>query len=260
MSAAANRLPITMKTTFQDVLLLTYAVPPPLLAAQLPAYIHPYIHNNLSYISIVVGNMRGMRLSSVPEFLGTNYYQIVYRAVVCLRDLEGRERIGVFFLRSDSNDPVMSYFGNRLTEFRFHYFRTGAIALFQRDQELLVSVESADRQGDLVAHLRNLGPADQLPPAPGFATVAEEKSRLVELFHAYAYDPAHEVVYDLEIERGEWLLQRLEMLNSFSAFFQEQPFSAEVASPLSHLYIQECSYIWKPMVTIPVSTLQAVLA
>src|SRR5215469_17110861 len=103
MSLSVNRLPITMKTTFQDLLLLTYAVPPSLLAAQLPVYIHPYVHNNLSYISIVVGNMRGMRVGLLPEFLGTNYYQIVYRAVVCLRDLEGNERIGVFFLRSDSN-------------------------------------------------------------------------------------------------------------------------------------------------------------
>lgn len=257
MSTAANRLPITMKTTFQDLLLLTYAVPPALLAAQLPAYIHPYVHHSTSYISIVVGNMRGMRLGSLPEFLGTNYYQIVYRAVVCLRDLEGHERIGVFFLRSDSNDPVMSYFGNRLTEFRFHYFHTGAIALFQRDQELLVSVETADRQGDLVAHLRNLGSADHFSPAPGFATVAEEKNTLVQLFHAYAYDPARAVVYDLEIERGEWSLQRLEMQDSFSAFFQEHPFPAGLASPLSHIYIQECSYIWKPMVAIPVDTLQS---
>jgi len=257
MSTSANHLPIAMKTSFQDVLLLTYTVPPPLLVALLPAYIHPYVHNNLSYISIVVGNMRGMRLSSLPEFLGTNYYQIVYRAVVCLHDLEGCERVGVFFLRSDSNDPVMSYFGNRLTEFRFHYFHTGAIALFQRNQELLVSVETADQQGDLVAYLRNLGPADHFQPAPGFATVTEEKNTLVQLFHAYAYDPLHAVVYDLEIERGEWSLQRLEMLDSFSAFFQEHPFPSGIALPISHLYIQECSYIWKPMVAVPVSTLRA---
>lgn len=256
-TSAANRLPITMKTTFQDVLLLTYAVPPPLLEALLPAYIHPYVRNNRSYISIVVGNMRGMRLSLLPEFLGANYYQIVYRAVVCLRDLEGQEHIGVFFLRSDSNDSVMSYFGNRLTEFRFHYFHTGAIALFQRHQELLVSVKTADQQGDLVASLRNLGPADHFQPAPGFATVIEEKDTLVQLFHAYAYDPLHQVVYDLEIERGEWSLQRLEMLNYFSAFFQERPFPLDIAMPISHLYIQECSYIWKPMVSIPVDTLQA---
>jgi len=256
MRTSVRRLPISMKTTFQDVLLLTYAVPPPLLATQLPAAIHPYIHNGLSYISIVVGNMRGMRPGMLPEFLGTNYYQIVYRAVVCLRDLEGHERMGVFFLRSDSNDPVMSYFGNRLTEFRFHYFQTGTIALYQRNQELLVSVETADKQGDLVAYLHNQGPAEHLQPAPGFATVTEEKATLVQLFHAYAYDPARALVYDLEIERGEWSLQRLEMLDSFSVFFKEHPFPPGTTQPISHLYIQECTYIWKPMVAISVSSLQ----
>jgi hypothetical protein len=257
MSLSVNRLPITMKTTFQDLLLLTYAVPPSLLATLLPVYIHPYVDNDQSYISIVVGNMRGMRASPLPEFLGTNYYQIVYRAVVCLRDLEGNDCIGVFFLRSDSNDPVMSYFGNRLTEFRFHYFHTGAISLYQSNQELFVSVETADKHGDLVAYLRNQGPAEYLPPAPGFVTVGEEKSKLVQLFHAYAYDPSREVVYDLEIERGEWHLHRLEMLDSFSAFFVEHPFPRGMAQPISHVYIQECNYIWKPVVAIPVSTLQS---
>lgn len=256
MSLSVNRLPINMKTTFQDLLLLTYAVPPSLLDSQLPACIHPYVDKGLSYISIVVGNLRGMRVGLLPEFLGMNYYQIVYRALVCLRDLEGNERTGVFFLRSDSNDLAMSYFGNRLTEFRFHYFHTGAIALYQRNHELLVSVETADKQGDLVAYLRNHGPAEHLPPVPGFASVGEEKSKLVQLFHAYAYDPSRRVVYDLEIERGEWHLNRLELMDSFSAFFMEHPFTQGTAQPVSHVYIQECSYTWKPMVTIPVSMLQ----
>jgi hypothetical protein len=51
--------------------------------------------------------------------------------------------------------------------------------------------------------------------------------------------------------------QRLEMQNSFSAFFNKQPFPPGTAQSISHLYIQECAYIWKPMVAIPVSTLQA---
>jgi uncharacterized protein YqjF (DUF2071 family) len=257
MSTATHRLPVTMKTVFQDLLLLTYSVPPQLLADKLPPYIHPYIYNDLSYISIVVGNMRGMRLDLLPEFLGTNYYQIVYRAVVCLHDRQGNEHAGVYFLRSDSNDPVMSYFGNRLTEFRFHYFQTGAIGLFQRDQDLLVSVQTRDKHGDLLAHLRNLGPADSLPPIPGFTSVRAEKDQLVQLFHAYAYDPTHNTIYDLEIERGEWHLQRLQLLDHFSAFFSEGYFPTGTAQPISHVYIQECSYIWKPMVTLPTSSLRA---
>ncbi len=251
-----HRLPLTMKTVFQDLLLLTFAVPPQGLAALLPPAVHPYERDGRAYISIVVGNMRGMRPGPLPEFLGTNYYQIVYRAVVRLWGKDGREYPGVFFLRSDSNDPVMSYFGNRLTEFRFHYFHTGAINLIERGEDMLVSVQTRDKGGDLVAHALNDGRAESLPPAPGFASMADEKTTLVELFHAYAYDEARGMVYDLEIERGDWQLHRLTMQDYFSAFFMERPFTALDAQPVSHLYIRECSYIWKPMVEIPIGQLQ----
>jgi uncharacterized protein YqjF (DUF2071 family) len=236
-----------MKTVFQDLVLLTYAVAPEQLAALLPPYIHPYVRDGRSYISIVVGNMRGMRPGPLPEFLGTNYYQIVYRAVVRLRRRDGQELPGVYFLRSDSNDPLMSYFGNRLTEFRFHYFQTGAIAMFSRGDDLLVSVQTKDKGGDLVARARDLGPAEDLAPALGFASVADEKGTLVQLFHAYAYDSEREMIYDLEIERGEWHLHRLALREHFSAYFTETPFDAASAWPVSHVYIRECSYIWKPM-------------
>ena len=250
-----SRLPFSMRTVFQDLLLLTFAVDPDGLAALLPPPVHPYVRDGTAYISIVVGNMRGMRPGPVPEFLGTNYYQIVYRAVVKLVEKDGKERPGVFFLRSDGNDPVMSYFGNRLTEFRFHYFRTGAIAMFRRESDLLVSVQSADRGGDLVAHLTDLGPAQSLPPAAGFTSVADEKETLVQLFHAYAHDPRLGVVYDLEIERGEWDLRRLRMEDYFSAFFEEAPFTD--ARLVSGVYIGECGYVWKPMVAIPAGRLIA---
>lgn len=255
MSDSVHRLPFSMKTVFQDLFLLTYTLPPAELGRLLPPYIHPFDDNGRSYISIVVGNMRGMRPGMLPEFIGTNYYQIVYRAVVNLVNQDGERLPGVFFLRSDGNDPVMSYFGNQFTEFRFHYFQTGAINLLAGEGEFLISAHSADRGGDLVAHLRNLGPAEHLPPAEGFASVTDEKDTLVQLFHAYAYDADRQVVYDLEIERGEWELQRLELLDIFTAFFMEEPFTPQTSQPFAHVYIQECSYVWKPMAAIPVSRL-----
>jgi hypothetical protein len=253
MSATARRLPFTMKTVFQDVFLLTYAVRPDVLAALLPPCIVPCVRDGESFISIVVANIRGMRPAIFPEFLGTNYYQIVYRAVVRIPDAEHGERPGVFFLRSDSNDPVMTYCGNRLTEFRFHYFHTGAIDLFQRRDNVLITAETADGRGDLLLHLRHHGPADGGAPAECFQSVRDEKETLVELFHAFSHDAENDVVYDLEIERGEWRLERLEQIEFFSAFFEEGPFTRQSARPISHLHIRECSYVWKPMVAIPTS-------
>lgn len=256
MSQNANRLPFTMRTVFQDLLLLTYVVPPERLGALLPEYVHPYVFRGDSFISIVVGNIRGMRPAAVPEFLGVNYYQVVYRALVCIEGEDGTVRRGVFFLRSDGNDPVMSFFGNQLTEFRFHYFSTGAIGLFERGPELLVTVETGDKRGDLAMHLTHRGHAAEFPPHPGFESLEQERDVLVQLFHAYAYDQGEQVVYDLEIERGEWDLHRLHLVDGFSAFFTEGPFTKEQARPESMLHIKECHYVWKPMVAIPVKTLR----
>ena len=185
-----------MRTVFQDLLLVTWAVDPGALAALLPGPIVPHVDGGgRAYVSIVIANMRGMRPAPVPEALGSNAYQIVYRAVVETGD---DRRRGVFFLRSDCNDPALSYVGNRMTEFRFHHFRTSSIGLYQRGRDLLASVETRDGRGDLVVHARDVGPAERLPPAEGFASVADEKRALVELFHAYAHDPARGVVYDME--------------------------------------------------------------
>ena len=248
--ASVHRLPVTMRTVFQDLLLVTYEVAPQRLAELLPPVIHPYVRDGRSYVSIVVGNLRGMRPAPLPEFLGVNYYQIVYRAVVRLRRADGTELPGVFFLRSDGNDPLMSLFGNRLSEFRFHFFHTGALSLYRRRDELLVAAETSDGAGDLVLHARDLGPAEARPCAPGFLDVDDEKRTLVQLFHAYAYDAPRGCVYDLAIERGEWQVRRLELLDHFSAFFGERSFDHSTAKPVAAVHIEECAYVWKPMVAI----------
>ena len=162
----------------------------------------------------------------------------------------------MFFLRSDCNDPVLSLFGNRLTEFRFHYFHTSAISLYRRDRDLLAGVETRDKGGDLVLHLADEGPMEATPPADGFVDAADEKRCLVELFHAYAADEQLGVVYDMEIERGDWRPTRLRLVDGFSAFFEEGPFTPATARPVSHLYIRECAYVWKPTTRLPLSSLR----
>jgi uncharacterized protein YqjF (DUF2071 family) len=252
MTDDVRSLPFALKTVFQDLFLLSFAVDPDRLNALLPAPIHPLMVDGRAFVSIVVGNMRGMRPALTPEVLGFRYYQIVYRALVCLKGKDGQVRPGVFFLRSDVNNPLVGFFGNQFTEFRFQYYRTGMVNLFQRADDFLLSVETEDKGGDLVFHLKDRGDALQLPPQAGFSSVQEEKKTLVELFHAFAYDEKSGQILDLEIEREEWNLRRLECQDHFSAFFSENPFTRTQAAPDSMLYIRECHYLWKPMVRLAV--------
>ena len=259
-----RRLPLLMRTVFQDLLLVTYAVEPAALAALLPPAVRPWTRGGRALVSIVIANMRGMRPAPLPEALGSNAYQVVYRAIVTPHTDgdNGRPARGVFFLRSDCNDPVLSFFGNRMTEFRFHYFHTGAIGLYRgQGDDLLASVETRDCGGDLVVHARDLGPAEEHPPADAalWPDVAAEKRDLVELFHAYAHDPERGLLYDMEIERGDWAIRRLDDPDTlgdgvFSAFFEEGPFTPDTARLVSNLYIRECAYVWKPVVERPLAT------
>lgn len=255
MSEVANRLPMAMRTTFQDLILFTFRVDPDELGRLLPPLIHPIVVGGGSFVSIVIANMRGMRVSGVPEFLGANAYQIVYRSVVEIRRRDGSVVPGVFFLRSDCNDPVLTLFGNQLTEFRFHHFRTSSIGLFQRNDQLLTSVRTRERAGDLVAVFRDRGSSSQLPAARPFFSVDQEHRVLVELFHAFAYDASRQVVYDMEIERGKWQTNRLDVIDHFSAFFCENHSETLSGEPISSLAIQECAYLWKPMVSIDANEL-----
>lgn len=256
MTTGGRSLPFAMRTTFQDLILFTFRVEPTDLAAMLPHPIRPMVVGGDSFVSIVIASMRGMRPGGVPEPLGVHAYQIVYRALV-EADTEAPNRPGVFFLRSDCNDAVLSTLGNALSNFRFHFFRTSAIGLYRRSEHFVVSAESQDKAGDLVAVFRDLGPSSELPSAAPFATIAAEHSTLVELFNAYAVRPDDRVLLDMRIERGSWRTHRLEIVDWFSAFFDEPGDGRLRGRPVSALAIQECEYLWLPAQRWPIPPLPA---
>lgn len=245
MNAPGRSLPFAMRTTFQDLILFTYRVSPAALQARLPHPIRPRVVGGDSFVSIVIASMRGMRPGGVPEPLGVHAYQIVYRALV-EADTDAPGKPGVYFLRSDCNDAVLSLLGNTLSNFRFHFFRTSAIGLYRHDSHFVVSTESKDKAGDLVAVFRDCGPSADLAPAACFGSLEDEHSTLVELFNAYAVEPEEKSVLDMRIERGLWRTRRLEVVDSFSAFFDEPGPGRLQGKPVSALAIQECEYLWLP--------------
>ncbi len=48
----------------------------------------------------------------------------------------------------------------------------------------------------------------------------------MQLFHAFAHDPDREVVYDMEFERAEWRLRRLEVQDAFSSLLRQGRFDS----------------------------------
>lgn len=256
MSETGRPLRVEMRTTFQDVLLVTFAVAPEALRARLPSPVRPRVIHGQSFVSIVIASMRAMRPGVLPEIAGVSAYQVVYRAVAELQGRGGEIRRGVFFLRSDCNDAMLSWLGNRLSHFRFHYFHPSAVSLFEREGEVLASVRTRDGVGDLLVHAA-AGPDGLQSPCEGpFASAREEHDELVNLFDAFSVD--EERVSVMSIERQAWVTERLRTRGWFSAFFRESGRALINGELVSVLRIRECAYVWHPVFELERARLEAI--
>eukprot|EP01052_Picozoa_sp_SAG31_P031094 SAG31_NODE_3261_length_4483_cov_3.272582_5_plen_576_part_00 len=149
---AKHRFP--MKTTFKHCLLVNYSMDPAVLARSLPRGLTPDVvstaDGDRAFLSVVVADLEAMRLGFLPRGTGTDFTQVVYRAIV--RAPTGER--GVFFVRSDADDFGMGVAGNIFSNFNFNIGRcvwAGREELRRHSDRVLANAEDASRP-ELEAH------------------------------------------------------------------------------------------------------------
>ena len=112
-----------MKTTFRHCLLVNYAMEPAVLARSLPRGLVPDTvqtpEGEKAFLSVVIADLEAMRPGFLPRPFGSDFTQVVYRAIV--RAPNGER--GVYFVRSDADDWPMSVVGNLFSNFNFNMAR-----------------------------------------------------------------------------------------------------------------------------------------
>lgn len=119
-----------MNTTFRHCLLVNYSMDESTLAAMLPPGLEPDTVETTAtedgatggpraFLSVVLADLEAMRVAPSPRFTGTDFTQVVYRAIV--RAPNGER--GVYFVRSDADDTLMSIAGNLFSNFHFNLAR-----------------------------------------------------------------------------------------------------------------------------------------
>jgi uncharacterized protein YqjF (DUF2071 family) len=230
--------PVPMRTVFRSCFLVNFAVDPHVMSRLLPPSIAPDLHRGESYLSIVIACLERMRPAFVPRGLGISFNQVVYRVVVRCNG----ER-GVYFLRSDADSRLMCWGGNLLTFFRFHRAR---IASRQEGSRFHFDLLTAAGDGADIHATYDLARAGEiLPAASRFATLAEAKEFLVELYTAFAVDAEPPQVRCVHIERGDWDVRVVPDLRARYQFLQSGPlFSTQTTRLDSIFYVQDLPYYW----------------
>lgn len=230
--------PVPMRTVFRECFLVNFAVEPEVMRGLLPRGSEPDVYGGKAWLSIVIAEMDRMRPAFLPALFGITYDQIVYRAVV-----RSRGERGVYFLRSDADNFLMSLAGDWLTFFRFHY---SPIRL-QRAGRLVhcdLTAPPAER-ADIHASYDLDTASRTMPGASAFRGLEEAQQFLVELFTAFGTSPLDEGILMVRIKRGEWHISVVDDLRGRYNLMQDSALFPPGSARLdSVFYVKELPYYW----------------
>jgi uncharacterized protein YqjF (DUF2071 family) len=234
-----------VQTVWVEALSLNYAVAPERLATLLPAPLEPEVHQGSAWVQVLMSSLREMRPQGLSGLLGFNFYQVSYRAAVRYRNAEGRWRRGGYFVRSETNDPLMRRIGNTLVEFKFHEFGEADMMMAREGERLTFAVDPrpAFPGGRLVGVL-DTRPLPAAPEGSVWSSLEALHEPLVECYDAFGVADGY--VYVLTIDRGPWNARFVRPVELYCEFVQDGALAGHARLD-SVLHLRECPYRWRPL-------------
>lgn len=238
----------SVQTCWIDALSINYRVDPDALATLLPAPLEVEVHKGRGWVQILMSSLRDMRPKGMPALLGTCFYQVSYRAAVQYRVDDGSMRRGGYFVRSETNHPVMRAIGNALAEFKFHAFGAAEMVMLRDGDRLTAGVDPPPEfpSGKLVAVV-DTRPRAGPPALSCWSSLQELHEPLVECYDALGVDGANGYLYVLTIDRDPWKARFVAPDQIYSEYFDQGPLGHGAAELDSVLHLAECRYRWRPL-------------
>ncbi|MCP3167912.1 DUF2071 domain-containing protein [Myxococcus qinghaiensis] len=234
-----------VQTHWVEAVSLNYAVDAERLARLLPAPLVPELHRGTAWVQVLMSSLRDMRPQGVSPLLGVCFYQVSYRAAVRYRNARGEWRRGGYFVRSETNDPVMRRIGNTLDEFRFHEFGEAHMVMAREGALLTLAADpDAAFPGGRLVGVFDTRPQTRPPPGSVWTGLADLHEPLVECYDALGV--SGDFVYVLTIDREPWNARFCTPVELYCEYFEEGPL-APGARLDSALHLTECAYRWRPL-------------
>ncbi|HET8842874.1 MAG TPA: DUF2071 domain-containing protein [Ktedonobacteraceae bacterium] len=133
--------PLTVVGDLDRCWLFTYRIPGEQARTLLPQPLELVTYKGYAFWNIVVSHIRAMRPKHFPAFVGVSYWHLAYRLYARLPLASGQAIEGLYFLRSDCDQPLMTLAGNLLTDFHFH---TTTLQVHRNPEALEIQVRSPD--------------------------------------------------------------------------------------------------------------------
>jgi len=237
-----KRHPIPVKAHFRHSLVLTYAFPEQLLEGLLPPGLILDTHRGFGFLAIAMVQTEALRPAFLPARFGRDFFLSGYRIFARYRTRAGRTLRGLRILRSDTDNRLMAFFGNRLT----HYNYRVAEVSFQEDPDLLqIEIKTVDARSDLhVAADLSSRPAP-LPAGSPFANLHEARLFAGPLPFTFDYETETHSIVMIEGVRKNWKPQPIRVEVFRNTFFETKPFNQTAPILANAFHVENIPYSWE---------------
>jgi Uncharacterized conserved protein (COG2071) len=228
----------TMRGHLRHCWLFTWRTPVAAAQAILPAPLEPVTCGGFAFWNVVVCRVEGLRPAPLPQAMGLSYWHVAYRLHARARLDCGETVEGLYFVRSDSDNAIVSSGGNWLTDFRFH---TASVEVALEAAAITGRIHSSD--GSASFRLTD-NPPSSLSSGSPFASLSEAAEFLK--YKPFALSPAgNDSVRIVRVRRNEanWSFRLVTVEQSKWQFFAGRETMPEICYS-----VEPIDYQWERVI------------
>jgi hypothetical protein len=245
-----QRHPIPMSCRFGDCLVVTWALPAPVLGPLVPPGLDLDIYDgNWGFVVIAVVQARQLRPAFLPPWAGRDYALTGYRIFVKHRDHAGRTRRGLHIMRSDTDKRSMKLGGNLLTHYRY---RLADIGLTAAEDQLAVRITTPAAEADLHVIARLAAQPAPLPPSSPFRCDRDARRFAGPLPWTFDYEPQTRSIVMIRGRRSHWHPRQVAVEVKACGFLGHAPFSDAEPRLASAFHVAGLDYGWDRGIRVPI--------
>lgn len=231
-----RRHPLPIRSEFESTLVLTYALPAPVLEPLLLPGLTLDRFGESGFVAVALVQTRNLRPAFLPARLGLDFFLAGYRIFTRYEHLRGLQ-----ILRSQTDSRIMTFFGNLLTH--YNYRRT-PVAVERTKERLAISMDGLDVVADLVSD----GALPEGSPFPDWKTARHFAGPLPFTFD---HEAKTDSIVKIEGVRQEWKPRPVNVEVRRIDFFQQDAFASATPVLASAFYLADVPYLWRRGVVSP---------
>lgn len=229
--------PFGVNAYFDHSLVLTYALPKERLQALLPpCFAVDSFKDKWGFVALAVVKTNRLRPAGFPAFAGQDFVLVGYRIFVRYTTTQGKRLRGLYILKSETDNRLMTTLGSVFTRYRY---TTTDVHLERNENRLCAKSEASGLYVLVEAGNENV----PLPPGSPFGSWKEARRFAGPLPFTFSFDKEKNEVLLVEGQREDWSPQPVCVHRADVGFLRKAGFDDAVLA--NAFLVQNVSYHWK---------------